>query len=104
MPFPSPGDLPDPGIELGSPALQSDALLSEPPEKLKTGVGSLIPSPGDLPDPGIEPGSPALQVDALPAKLLGKPIHLMLSHYILYDISTTNLLTLQFQHSPQVFQ
>ena len=27
--FPSPGDLPDPGIELGSPALQADALLSE---------------------------------------------------------------------------
>ena len=29
--FPSPGDLPDPGIELGSPALQADALPSEPP-------------------------------------------------------------------------
>ena len=31
--FPSPGDLPDPGIELGSPALQADCLLSEPPGK-----------------------------------------------------------------------
>ena len=31
MPFPSPGDLPDPGIEPGSPALQADTLLSEPP-------------------------------------------------------------------------
>ena len=30
LPFPSPGDLPDPGIELGSPALQADALTSEP--------------------------------------------------------------------------
>ena len=30
MPFPSPGDLPDPGIELRSPALQADALTSEP--------------------------------------------------------------------------
>ena len=30
LPFPSPGDLPDPGIELGSPALQADALPSEP--------------------------------------------------------------------------
>ena len=29
LPFPSPGDLPDPGIELGSPALQADSLLSE---------------------------------------------------------------------------
>ena len=31
LPFPSPGDLPSPGIESGSPALQADALLSEPP-------------------------------------------------------------------------
>ena len=28
--FPSPGDLPNPGIEPGSPALQADALPSEP--------------------------------------------------------------------------
>ena len=33
-PFPSPGDLPKPGIEPGLPALQADALLSEPPGKL----------------------------------------------------------------------
>ena len=33
LPFPSPGDLPDPGIELKSPALQADALTSEPPGK-----------------------------------------------------------------------
>ena len=31
LPFPSPGDLPDPGIEPRSPALQADALPSEPP-------------------------------------------------------------------------
>ena len=42
LPFPSPGDLPDPGIEPGSPALQADALLSEPPGKLKTPVGSEV--------------------------------------------------------------
>ena len=29
LPFPSPGDLPNPGIEPGSPALQADALSSE---------------------------------------------------------------------------
>ena len=29
LPFPSPGDLPDPGIEPGSPTLQADALPSE---------------------------------------------------------------------------
>ena len=33
FPFPSPGDLPDPGIEPGSPTLQADALPSEPPGK-----------------------------------------------------------------------
>ena len=31
LPFPSPGDLPNPGIEPGSPALRADALPSEPP-------------------------------------------------------------------------
>ena len=30
LPFPSPGDLPDPGIEPGSPTLQADSLSSEP--------------------------------------------------------------------------
>ena len=33
MPFPSPGDLPDPGIEPGAPTLQADAPPSEPPGK-----------------------------------------------------------------------
>ena len=33
MPCPSPGDLPDPGIELASPALQADSIPSEPPRK-----------------------------------------------------------------------
>ena len=32
--FPSPGDCPDPGIKLGSPALQVDSLLAEPLGKL----------------------------------------------------------------------
>ena len=30
LPFPSPGDLPNPGIKTGSPALHTDALPSEP--------------------------------------------------------------------------
>ena len=34
LPFPSQGDLPEPGIELGSPALQADSLSSEPPGKV----------------------------------------------------------------------
>ena len=40
--FPSPGDLPNPGIEPRSPALQVDSLPAEPGGKpTKTGVGSL---------------------------------------------------------------
>ena len=33
LPFPSPGDLSDPGIEPRSPALQADSLPAEPPGK-----------------------------------------------------------------------
>ena len=35
LPFPSPGDLPNPGIEPGSPTFQADALTSEPAGKPK---------------------------------------------------------------------
>ena len=42
--FPSPGDLPNPGIKPKSLPLQEDSLPSEPPGKPKnTGVGSLSP-------------------------------------------------------------
>ena len=42
FPFPSPGDLPNPGIEPWFPALQADYLPAEPAEKPKnTGMGSL---------------------------------------------------------------
>ena len=33
LPFPSPADFPDPGIEPRSPVFQADALTSRPPEK-----------------------------------------------------------------------
>ena len=33
MPFPPPGDLPNPGIKPRSPTLQADSLSSEPPGK-----------------------------------------------------------------------
>ena len=33
LPFPPPGDLPEPGMEHGPPALQADSLPSEPPGK-----------------------------------------------------------------------
>ena len=42
LPFPSPGDLPNPGIKPRSPTLQADYLPAEPQEKPKsTGVSSL---------------------------------------------------------------
>ena len=48
LPFPSPGDLPNPGIETGSPASQVDSLPYEPPGKpsMITGLcnaGGIIP-------------------------------------------------------------
>ena len=50
LPIPSPGDLSDSEIELRSPALQADSLISEPPGKPKnTGVGSLSLLQGNFP-------------------------------------------------------
>ena len=52
LPFPSPGDLPDPGIEPRSPALEVDSLLSEPPGNITFSVSNLrlnIPTPVFLP-------------------------------------------------------
>ena len=43
LPFPSPGDLSDPGIEPRSPALEADALPSEPPGKPSSGLYMSIP-------------------------------------------------------------
>ena len=42
LPFPSPGDLPNPGIEPGSPLLQAKALLSEPPGKTAKRANTII--------------------------------------------------------------
>ena len=40
LPFPPPGDLPNPGFEPMSPELQADALTSEPPGKSSNVTGS----------------------------------------------------------------
>ena len=39
MPFPSPGDLPNPGIEPRSPGFHADALTSEPPAQIREAEG-----------------------------------------------------------------
>ena len=49
LPFPSPGDLPDPGIEPRSPTLQADALTSEPPGKQCFKVQCNSPNPQNDP-------------------------------------------------------
>ena len=70
LPFPSPGDLPNPGFKPRSPTLQAVSLLSEPPRKpMNTGVGSLSLLQGIFQTTGIELGSPVLQADSLPAEL-----------------------------------
>ena len=102
MPCPPPGDLPDPGNEPRSPALQADSFLLSHQNKVKwlrraqlfvtpwtvayqapPSMGFSrqeywsevpFPSPGNLPSPGNEPGSPALQADALPSEPPGKPL------------------------------
>ena len=72
--MPSSRDLPNPGIEPRSPALQADSLLSEPQDQpTNTGVGSLPLLQETFPTQGIERGSLALQANSLPAELPGKP-------------------------------
>ena len=66
LPFPSPGDLPESGIEPGSPALQADSLPAEPPGKPVTGYiltlistsinRSMHTSHGSIPGSGRSPG------------------------------------------------
>ena len=51
LPLPSPGDLPNPGIKPGSPALQADALPSEPSGKLSYNSGYLLISYFYIPVP-----------------------------------------------------
>ena len=54
LPFPSPEDLPHPGIEPGSPTLLADALPSEPPGKSGRAVGKkLNPSGRRKHHPGL---------------------------------------------------
>ena len=74
LPSPSPGDLPDPGIELQSPALQADFLPSEPPGKHKnTAAGSLTLLQGIFPTQGSNPGLLHYRQILDPSEPPGKP-------------------------------
>ena len=73
--FPSPEDLPNPGIEPRSPALQADFFYHlRHQEAQEYWSGEPVSSPGDLSDPGIESSSPTLQADSLPAEPPGNPV------------------------------
>ena len=88
--FPSPGDLPDPGIEPASPALAARFFTAEPPGcslKVKVKITQLRPAlfhpmdcnlcPWNSPGRNTRVGchfllqSPTLQADALPSELPG---------------------------------
>ena len=59
LPYLPPGDLPNPGIEPRSPALQADSLLSEPPGETKnTEMGCHTFLQGIFPTQGSNPGLP----------------------------------------------
>ena len=65
LPFPPPGDLPDPGMEPDSPTLQVDFLLESSGWLGPSGTGSgtaVIPSGGT----GAEPSHPAPEPMCLP--------------------------------------
>ena len=69
-----PGGLPDPGIEPGSPTLQVDSLLSEPPGKpMNTGVGWHAFFQGIFRIQGLNPGLPHCRQILYPLSHQGSP-------------------------------
>ena len=56
LPYLSPGDLSNPGIEPRFPTLQADSLLSEPPESPRILEWVAFPFSREHPDPGIKQG------------------------------------------------
>ena len=74
LPFPSPGDLPNPAIKPRSPTLQVYSLPAEPQGKPKNiGVGSLSLLQGIFPTQGSNSGLPQCRRILLPAETPGKP-------------------------------
>ena len=69
LPFPSPGDLPDPGIEPRSPALQADALTSEPPGLFSCSVVSKSLWPHGLQHTRLSCPSPSHRACSNPSPL-----------------------------------
>ena len=85
LPFPSPGDLPDPGIEPGSSALQADSLPTELPAAAAAAAAKLLQSCPTLCNPidGSPPGFPVPEI--LQARVLEwVTISFSLSHVQLF--------------------
>ena len=100
LPFPSPGDLPNPGMEPRSPTLQADSLPAEPPGKPQEyWSGQPRPPPGELPDLGGNPGSP-LQADSLPASYQGSPMVFSRANFksVNTSLASKNTFVTQRQH------
>jgi len=66
LPFPSPEDLPDPGIKLRSPALQADSLLFELQGSV---ISSLIGSKKGTPNHQVRKVKKQLSSSSLPSTL-----------------------------------
>ena len=66
LPCPSPGDLPNPGVEPRPPALQADALPSEPPGTRRGELHKYVPDKHLKSDPEWEVGRSSL---ALPTQV-----------------------------------
>ena len=120
LPFSSPGDLPNPGIEPRSPALQAGALPSESPvasdsfatpwtvahqapllmgfPRQEYWSGLPFPSPRDLPDPGIEPASPALAGGFFTTEPPGKPFYP--SSHLIVNTYHTDVFSPSYHFSP----
>ena len=71
-PFPSPGDLPNPGMESRSPTLQADSLPAEPQGSPRILEWVAYPFFRGSSRSRSQPGSPALRADSLPTELSGK--------------------------------
>ena len=86
-PFPSPGDLPNPGIELESPALQADSSPSQPPGKPKGNRCDIYKFRGF-----------GESSEALPFKHTS-----ILTSYLLFEFNHQNLKEITFTYSTNVF-
>ncbi|CAI9180095.1 unnamed protein product [Rangifer tarandus platyrhynchus] len=74
LPFPPPGDLPDPRIEPRSPGLQADSLAAEPQGKPRSpGVGCHFLLQRLFPSQGSSPRLLHWQADSLPSEPPGQP-------------------------------